>query len=79
MDAIYCDTTECSHTCNLHHFDSRQEVTKRPGSNPLLCTKIAMILKPKTEVNFKSGNLALRTRYHIFSNLIRTLLTVSKG
>jgi len=33
----------------FHPFDSRQDVTKRPGSHHLLCTKTAMMLKPKTE------------------------------
>jgi hypothetical protein len=47
----------------FHPFDSRQDVTKRPGSHTLLCNKIAMMLKAKTEVNFKSGNLAVRARY----------------
>ena len=37
----------------FHPFDSRQDVTKRPGSYPLLCTKSAMMLKPKTAMMLK--------------------------
>lgn len=47
----------------FHPFDSRQDVTERAGSHPLICTKTAMKLKTKTEVNFKSGNLVVRARY----------------
>jgi hypothetical protein len=46
----------------FHPFESRQDVTKRLGSHPLLFTKIAMMLKAKPEVIFKSGDLAVRTR-----------------
>jgi hypothetical protein len=66
MGAIFCGTFECIISCNLEKilsFDSRQDVTKRLECHHHLCTKIAMMFKAKTEVNFKSSNLAVRARY----------------